>query len=99
MAKYPFNKLCDHCHNEFTIFRAYARNQKFCDNKCSSASKRIRERKEACINCSTKLTTQFKFCCQSCAATYSNKTRGAHKPETKIKIKKSLLKCSGINLE
>ena len=99
MAKYPFNKSCDHCHNEFVISKAYARNQKFCSNVCSAASKRTREREESCVNCFTKLTTQFKFCSQSCAATYSNKNRGVHKSETKLKIKKSVLKCSGISLE
>lgn len=99
MAKYPFSKSCEFCHSEFTISKAWSRNQKFCSSTCSAESKRIHKRETQCLQCDAPLTKQFKFCSPSCSATYSNINRGARNPETKLKIKKSILACSGISIE
>jgi len=100
MAKYPFTKVCEQCNAEFIIKHAWARNTKFCSPECSSTSRHKHTRLPACLNChGTLIKDQKKFCSQSCAATHSNKNRGSHKPETKLKIKKSVLACAGISLE
>lgn len=99
MAKYPFTKTCEQCSQPFEIKVGYARNQRFCGNICRGSSKRIHKRETHCLQCAAPLTIQFKFCSQSCAATHNNQARGSHKVQTKLKIKKSVLACSGIRLE
>ena len=54
--------------------------------------KRAREKKY-CMNCGKELNSeQYKFCSNSCSATYNNKLRGPMSDETKSKIRNSLKK-------
>jgi hypothetical protein len=99
MAKYPFTKACQLCTNPFEVKSARYRKKIYCSNQCSAGARRTRAREIHCLNCGVNLDNQFKFCCQSCAATYNNKHRGPRPTDTKLKIKKSVLECAGISLE
>ena len=64
---------CNHCNLLFKPTRTNNKNpQKFCSNECARADKKKTEYN--CISCN-KITTNPKFCCNSCAATFNNSNR------------------------
>lgn len=78
MAKYPFDKFCDHCSTVFSITKAYNRHQRFCTKICANQASRIRPRGDLCNECGrdiSNLKNKTKFCSSSCAAFYNNRLR------------------------
>jgi hypothetical protein len=93
MAKYPYRKNCEHCKQDFTVSQSYQKTQKFCSHICSQNSRTKHQRADACQQCAGPLRSgQFKFCSQSCSATFNNTQRGAHSLERKIKIREGVLR-------
>ncbi len=91
MAKYPYLKDCAQCTQKFTIHRSSQKNQKFCSNLCATSAMQMHQKEIACLQCAGSLNRgQFKFCSQSCAATYNNTKRGKHSLERKIKIREGV---------
>ena len=98
MAKYPYQTTCPQCGNDFWIKSAPYKTT-FCSRNCAVAAQTIYPRLSNCLNCSIELTRgKFKFCSQSCSATYNNSKR-THSAETKFKIKTAKLRADNINIE
>lgn len=92
MAKYPFTKSCEHCSNNFVIYKSKARKQRFCSPKCVHAHKTIRTRLTNCVNCGkTLIKDQAKFCSHSCSAHVTNTQRDRPSVEQKQQVSLKLL--------
>ena len=79
---------CNYCNLLFKPTRTNNKNpQKFCSNKCNHADKKKTEYN--CISCN-KITTNPKFCSNSCAAIFNNSNRAENgytvTDEHKLKI-------------
>jgi hypothetical protein len=91
MAKYPYQNNCEHCAAEFTISQSRQKTKRFCSTICNQKSRQKHYREEACLQCAEPLTRgKFKFCSQSCSATFNNTQRGAHSLERKTKIREGV---------
>lgn len=87
MAKYPYQKNCEYCKQDFTIQQSWQKTKKFCTNPCATSSYRIHTRETVCVHCSSPLRPgQFKFCSKSCTATHTNVKRGSRSLDTRAKI-------------
>lgn len=68
-----FLLTCQHCNSEFNVL-SRDKSRKFCSSECSNESRRRLPKESNCLHCGNKLNRgQYKFCCQSCSASYNNK--------------------------
>ena len=66
----PRERICAKCNNVFIKTRSFDTKLHFCSQECQRTYK-----SRTFVNCKvcSTLTTNPKFCCSSCAATYNNK--------------------------
>ena len=99
MSKYPFNKTCEQCSQQFVVKYASSRHQLFCSVSCTNIAKRKHTKLDNCLQCTQPLLkTQYKFCDNSCAAKYNNSRRQISE-ESKNKTRVSILENHGKTLE
>ena len=98
MSKYPVNKACKQCSQPFIVNHASSRYQLFCGIICAGDAKRKNIKLDNCLQCNKSLTTQYKFCDNSCAAKYNNINRQISE-ESKHKTRVTILENHGKTLE
>jgi hypothetical protein len=96
MAKYPYQEICKFCTSPFLV-KGASYGKTFCSPQCSTKSRQKHFAENECRSCQTALKKgQFRFCSQSCSASYSN-TRRQHSLDTKMRIRNSVVKTNGYN--
>ena len=64
--------ICQYCHKQFYNSKTAYRNPKFCSKKCFHASYRVKRKCEYCNKeFETTVSTQKRFCSQTCANRYN----------------------------